>query len=249
VLNDESRPFYLTLPEKRAELLGELGVDHILTYPFTKQTVQKSAEAFILELRNQLNFSDLWIGYDFALGKNREGNADRLSKLGQLHDFRVWEIPAFHFREKLVSSSQIRKLLREGEVKDAADLLGRPFEISGEVIKGDNRGKSLGFATSNLNVASEKVNIKPGVYACLAEVDDQVWKAVTNVGYRPTFGPDIDSPRIETHLLDFSRDLYSKIIEVRFIKRLRDEKKFDQVGDLIDQVQKDISRTREILSI
>jgi riboflavin kinase/FMN adenylyltransferase len=247
VIKSEFRPYYLTMPEQRARLLGEMGVDLVLTYPFDKKTSQLSPESFISMLLDSFHFSELWVGYDFALGKDREGNPDRLKQLGLRYSFSVHEIPAFIYEGELVSSSGIRKKIREGDLRSAALLLGRPFEIVGEVIKGDNRGKSLGIATSNLAVPPEVVDIKPGVYACWAEVGGEIHPAVTNIGFRPTFGSDLVSPRIEAHLLDFSRDLYGQELKLRFIERLRDEMKFEQVSDLIRQIQLDITRARSIL--
>ena len=247
VISEEKRPFYLTLPEKRAQLLGDLGVDIILTYPFSRKTSQTSAKEFIALLHKQLQFSQLWIGFNFTLGKNREGNSDRLKKLGQEFGYSIKEIPPYYINGELVSSSRIRKHLREGEIQKAAAFLGRPFEITGKVIKGENRGKSLGFATSNLDVHQEMVNIKPGVYACWASVQGQNWKAVTNIGFRPTFGDEILTPRIETHLLEFSEDLYGEDLHLRFIDRLRNEMKFEQVSELQAQIQMDIDKTHHIL--
>ncbi|MGB2962989.1 MAG: bifunctional riboflavin kinase/FAD synthetase [Anaerolineales bacterium] len=247
VIKEETRPFYLTLPEKRAQYLAELGVDFILTYNFSKETSLLSAEAFIRVLHQQLHFSQLWVGYDFALGKNREGTPDRLKELGGLFGYELMEIPPFYVKEELVSSSRIRRSIREGNMREAAAFLGRPFQISGRVISGENRGKSLGFPTSNLEVPEEMVNIKPGVYACQADVQGKSWKAVTNIGFRPTFGGGIESPRIEAHLLDFSRDIYGEQISLGFIDRLRDEMKFDQVSALTAQIQSDIDQTLQIL--
>ena len=161
--------------------------------------------------------------------------------------FIVHEIPAYIYDDELVSSSGIRKKIRAGDVITANKLLGRPFMIKGDVIRGENRGKSLGFPTSNLLVAPEIVDIKPGVYACTAEIGGQMYKAVTNIGFRPTFGAGIETPRIEAHLLDFSRDLYGEEIRLSFIARLRDEMKFDNVSDLTTQIQVDIDKARTIL--
>ncbi|MCK4800624.1 MAG: bifunctional riboflavin kinase/FAD synthetase [Anaerolineales bacterium] len=247
VINEEERPFYLTLPDERAQLLGALGVDIILTYPFSRKTSQTSAREFISLLHTQLHFSQLWIGYDFALGKDREGNSSRLMELGQEFGYSLKDTPPFYMNGELVSSSRIRKHLRDGEIQQAAAFLGRPFEITGKVIKGKNRGKSLGFATSNLDVPQEMVNIKPGVYACWASVQGQNWKAVTNIGFRPTFGDGLLVPLIETHLLGFSGDLYGEDIHLRFIDRLRDEMKFEQVSELQAQVQMDIDKAKHML--
>jgi riboflavin kinase/FMN adenylyltransferase len=248
VLKDETRPYYLTLPEKRAQLLGDLGVDLVLTYPFSRETTLMSPEEFISQLHHRLGFSELWVGYDFALGKDRQGTPARLREIGKEYGFALHEIPAFYQEGELVSSSRIRNKIRNGLLKEAAQLLGRPFEISGEVIAGENRGKSLGFATSNLDVDPEMVDIKPGVYACRALVDGESFSAVTNIGYRPTFGEDLTAPRIEAHLLDFSRELYGQEMDLVFIERLRDEMKFDQVNDLVEQIRRDVEQTRVLLA-
>jgi riboflavin kinase/FMN adenylyltransferase len=247
VIHQETRPYYLTMPEQRASLLGSMGIDIVLTYPFNKETSLLPAEEFVSILQDKFQFSELWIGYDFALGKNREGNSTRLKEIGKKLSFNVHEIPPFKHNGEIVSSSGIRRIIRSGDVKNAAVLLGRPFAISGEVIKGDNRGKSLGFATSNLAVSPEIVDIKPGVYACLAEIQGEILKAVTNIGFRPTFGDDVDSVRIEAHILDFSRDLYGQQLKLHFIDRLRDEMKFEQIDDLVHQVMADKDKARRIL--
>jgi len=247
IIHDEKRPYYLTTPEQRAALLGQMGIDFVLTYPFDKDTSSLPAEEFVTTLQERFQFSELWIGYDFALGKNREGNSNRLKEIGDKLSFRVHEVPALKHQGEIVSSSGIRRKIRVGDVKDAANLLGRPFEIRGEVVKGDNRGKSLGFATSNLSVSPEIVDIKPGVYACQAEIQGEILKAVTNIGFRPTFGEGVESALIEAHILDFSRDIYGQQLSLRFIDRLRDEKKFEHVNGLIYQIKVDIDLARDIL--
>ena len=247
VINNEDRPFYLTLPDHRVEILEDLGVDFVLTYPFRKETSQMGAEDFILSIHNQIHFSSLWVGHDFALGRDREGDSTLLEKIGEQLGYHLQEIPPYIFENEVVSSSRIRRTLREGKVRKANQLLGRPHKIFGKVIKGDNRGKSLGFATSNLDVPSEVVDLKPGVYACWAEVGGKTQKAVTNIGFRPTFGGGLTSPRIEAHLLDFSQDLYGERMGLQFIDRIRDEMKFDQVSDLQAQISADINQTYQIL--
>ena len=246
IIKKEGRPFYLTLPGKRAQLLGDLGVDIVLTYPFSSETSQMRAEEFIALLHQRLQFSRLWVGYDFALGRNREGDPAYLKNLGQQFGYALKEILPYSIDGELVSSSRIRKSIREGEMREAAALLGRPFEVTGTVVVGENRGKSLGFATSNLDVPQEIVDIKPGVYACLTDVDGQTWKAVTNIGFRPTFGEGILSPRIEAHLLGFSGSLYGEELSLKFVERLRDEMKFDHVSALQAQIKADIDQALQI---
>jgi len=247
ILRGESRPYYLTLPEKRAQLLAALGVDFVFTYPFSKQISQLSAREFVEDLFDTFHFDELLIGYDFALGKNREGNSDRLQSIGVEIGYNVQVIPPFELAGDLVSSSRIRAMIREGDIRLANTLLGRVFSVTGEVVKGDNRGKSLGFATCNLDVHQEVVDIKGGVYASRGLIAGKFWPAVTNIGFRPTFGEDLSGPRIEAHLLDFSGDLYGQSVELFFVERLRDEMKFSQVEKLIAQIDQDVRETRRVL--
>jgi riboflavin kinase/FMN adenylyltransferase len=248
ILRGESRPYYLTLPEKRAQLLAELGVEYVFTYPFNQEISHLSAREFITNLFENFHFSDLLVGYDFALGKDREGNSDLLQKIGNDLGYNVRVIPPYKIDGELVSSSRIRGLIRQGEIRLANKLLGREFSIRGQVVKGENRGKSLGFATCNLDVDPEVVDIKGGVYASRGFIDGEFWPAVTNIGFRPTFGEDLSSPRIEAHLLDFSGDLYGQRVELFFVDRIRDEIKFTRVEDLIAQIDQDVRETRRILS-
>jgi riboflavin kinase/FMN adenylyltransferase len=247
ILRGVSRPYYLTLPEKKARLLAELGVDFVFTYPFDEKLSRLSARDFISDLYEDFHFKELLIGYDFALGKDREGDSDILQKIGEKLGYTIRVIPPYEIAGELVSSSRIRGIIREGDVRLANTLLGREFSINGQVIKGDNRGKSLGFATCNLDVHSEVVNIKSGVYASRAFVEGEIYSAVTNIGFRPTFGNDLSSPRIEAHILDFSGDLYGQDVELFFVDRLRDEMKFPAVDDLIFQIKQDVINTRHII--
>lgn len=249
ILRGESRPYYLTLPEKRAQLLAEFGVDYVFTYPFDKRISQLSAKEFITGLYDDFQFQELLVGYDFALGKNREGDSSLLQNIGAELGYAVQFVPAYKVAGRLVSSSSIRTAIREGDIGVANTLLGREFSIHGRVIKGDNRGKSLGFATSNLDVNPEMVNIKRGVYASRVFLEGNYWPAVTNIGFRPTFGDDLLSPRIEAHLLDFSGDLYDQEVELFFVERLRDERKFSGREDLITQIKQDVDKTRRIFGL
>ncbi len=247
VLRGGKKTHYLTLPEKRAELLGELGVDFVITHPFNREVSQLTAGEFIARLYKSLAFSHLWIGHDFALGKDREGNPERLGVLGQQYGFEVKQISAYQLDGEVVSSSLIRGLLRAGDAEEAAHYLGRPFSVRGEVIGGDQRGKSLGFATANLYVSDQMVGLSRGVYACRARVSGAIHPAVTNIGYRPTFDQSGGVPRIEAHLLDFKQEIYGQTMELFFLSRLRGEKKFKEIQELKDQVQKDIALARKIL--
>lgn len=249
VLGKRNDPFYLTSPEERASLLAELGVDFVLTCPFNRQVANTSAHDFMKELNEHLDISKLWVGYDFALGKDREGNVPRLRQLGDTFGYELHTVNPIKVNGEIVSSSHIRAALARGDVAKACQLLGRPYQVSGEVIHGDGRGRSLGIPTANLEVWSERAIPKAGVYVCKANVDGSYLGAVTNIGVRPTFENQPASPQVEAHLLDFDADLYGKKVGLEFIERLRDEQRFTNIQALVDQIKEDIERGREILVI
>jgi len=248
VLGKRSDPFYLTSPEERAELMGELGVDVVITEPFTHETANITAHDFMSRLSAQLGLRSLWIGHDFALGKGRQGDAEMLARLGGEFGYSLHVVAPVKDHGETISSSLVRQALAEGQVEEAGRLLGRPYRVPGRVIPGDGRGRTIGIPTANLDVWSERVIPKSGVYACRAWVDGQVWNAVTNVGVRPTFESQTVSLRVETHLLDYNQDLYGREVALDFIARLRDEQRFPNVQALVEQIQQDIRRGREILS-
>lgn len=247
VLRKRQDSFYLTTPEERAALLGELGVDYVITHPFNLQTAALSAHDFMAFLHKHLGLRRLFVGPDFALGHGREGNVPRLEELGNEFHYSVTEIPLFKTGDVIVSSSQIRSALAAGDVEKAALLLGRPYRVSGEVVPGDGRGRTIGIPTANLSTWSQRVIPKAGVYVTRAIVDGCSWGSVANVGVRPTFENQPVLPRVETHILDYSKDLYGKEIGLDFIGRLRDEQRFPSVPALVEQIQRDISRAREEL--
>jgi riboflavin kinase/FMN adenylyltransferase len=246
VLRGMQEPYYLTSPQERAELLGELGVDVVVVHPFNHEVAQLSAHEFVSRLHQHLGMQRLCVGHDFALGHNREGNIPTLEKLGVEFGYQLEVIGPISLSDQEVSSSQIRSALGEGDVEQAARLLGRPYKISGRVIHGDGRGSQLGIPTANLDVWPEQILPKVGVYACRARVGDRDLQAVTNVGVRPTFNA-APSPLVETHLLDFEAHLYRQKINLAFIARLRDEQRFSGIPALVAQIQKDIQSAREIL--
>jgi riboflavin kinase/FMN adenylyltransferase len=248
VIHGPRESFYLTLPDEKAKLLENTGLDAVITYPFDGDVASLSASEFLAGLKEHLGFQHLWIGHDFALGKGREGDAQLLKKIGEEMDFEVRVIDAFEIKEGIVSSSRIRNLLDEGYIEEANELLGRPHFVIGEVIMGDQRGRTIGIPTANLEI--DKIRAVPGagVYACIAEFDGQEFKAVTNVGVRPTFETEPVAPRIETHLLDFHGDIYGKNVELKFLARLRDEKRFENIDALVTQIQLDIAIAQEIFT-
>ncbi len=248
VLRGTIGPFYLTTLSEKIEYLDQLNIDIVVTHPFTQEISQTSAREFVTYLHNRLGFEQLWVGIDFALGKGREGNVAYLTQLGLELGFIVHVVDPITANGSKVSSSHIRKLIKEGEVDQAIQLLGRPYRVDGEVIHGDGRGKSIGIPTANLNTSPEKLIPSAGVYACLAKVMGKHWPAAVNIGTRPTFKSDDPSSHVEAYILEFSGDLYSQTVSLEFISRLRGEVRFDNVPDLITQVHRDIDQTRQIVA-
>lgn len=246
VLNDRVDTFYLTTPDERAQLLGELGVDIVLTHKFDRQISNLTAWEFMVKLKTHFDFSNLWIGHDFALGRNREGNVERLKELGVEFNYMVNVLEPIEHNGLIVSSSLIRNFIREGNIDSANQLLGRLYQVGGVVIKGDGRGKSIGIPTANLDLRSEKLCPRNGVYACLVTLEGEIWPAATNIGYRPTFDGSGIKPHVETHIIGFEGDLYEKKLELHFLARLRSEQKFNNVQELVHQIEEDIQLTKGI---
>jgi riboflavin kinase/FMN adenylyltransferase len=212
------------------------------------QLSKSTAREFIDYLQEHLDFRQLWTGKDFALGKGREGNVKYLKLLGNESGFIVNEVNPIISDGHVISSSYIRNLLKEGNLEEANKLLGREYLVSGEVIHGDGRGKVIGIPTANLETGNEKLIPGAGVYACRAQIADKLWLAAVNIGTRPTFDNPDSRVNIEAHILDYTGDLYTQQISLLFISRLRGEQRFDRVEALIRQIQKDITRTRELLA-
>jgi riboflavin kinase/FMN adenylyltransferase len=237
----------LTTPDERAELLGSFGVDVILTHSFDLEVAHLSAREFMLRLKKHMGLSHLLMGYDFALGKDREGDATRLAELGRELDYSAEVIEAVSDESGVISSTEIRKLVSVGDVADAAKLLGRNYSLRGPVMHGDGRGRKLSIPTANIDYPREKIIPANGIYAAWAWVDDIKHMAAVNIGTNPTFTPDKQTPNVEAHILDFNRDIYRKDVKLEFVMRLRDELKFDSAHALIREIQQDIKHTRRIL--
>jgi riboflavin kinase/FMN adenylyltransferase len=238
----------LTLPDERADLFGQLGVDVVITERFTRELSTVSAHDFMRRLVRQLGLRHLLIGYDFALGKGREGNAARLTEIGSELGYTVEVVPALGDESGVISSTEIRKLIEVGNVAEARRLLGHPYSLHGPVIHGDGRGKTIQVPTANIDYPKEKMIPPKGIYACWAYLDDQKYQAAINIGTNPTFTPDKQTPNVEVHLLDFHQgDIYGEDLRLEFVARLRDELKFDSVDVLLEQIWKDVESTRTIL--
>ena len=245
VLKKRSEPYYLTAPDERAELLGELGIDVVITHPFTPELAAVTAYDFMAMLKKHLGLKHLCVGYDFALGRGREGDVDRLKQLGEEFGYTVDAVSAVQVEGQVVSSSLIRLHLAQGDIEEVARLLGRPYRVIGEVVQGDGRGKSLGIPTANLSVWAERAIPKAGVYVCQAQVNGRMWGAVTNVGVRPTFENQPVQPRVESHIFDFNEDIYGQQVLLDFLAHLRGEARFPNPQALVEQIHKDIHQARD----
>jgi riboflavin kinase/FMN adenylyltransferase len=238
----------LTTPEERTELLGSLGVDFVITLEFDQSVADTPAAEFMSRLKARLGLRQLWIGYDFALGKDREGNAARLTEIGYELDYAVRVVEAVTDESGVISSTTIRKLVATGQVREAADLLGRLYSLSGPVIRGDGRGRRIGIPTANLDVPAGKAIPANGIYACWAWLGGEKYAAAVNIGINPTFTPDKQTPNVEAYFLDIDRDLYGQEVKLEFVARLRDELKFSSAEALVEQIWQDVADVREILA-
>ncbi|MCE7947715.1 MAG: bifunctional riboflavin kinase/FAD synthetase [Chloroflexi bacterium CFX4] len=239
--------YYLTTPEQRADLLAELGVDVIVTHPFDEATRQMRAADFVDALLAHLRMASLWLTRDFALGYQREGDFAFLSAQGQAKNFAVQAVDLLMDAENaVIRSATIRVALAEGAVEVAAQLLARPYRVAGEVVHGDHRGRAIGFPTANVAAWEGQLLPANGVYACYAQLGEERFAAVVNLGLRPTF--EGSQTRLEAYLLDFDRDIYGQRLALDFVARLRGEQKFESIQALIAQISADAARGREILS-
>jgi riboflavin kinase/FMN adenylyltransferase len=237
----------LTLPDERADLLAKLGVDAVITERFTRELSTVTAYDFMARLSHQLGLQHLLIGYDFALGKGREGNVTRLTEIGSELGYTVEVVSALSDESGVISSTEIRKLIEVGNVHEAARLLGHPYSLHGPVIHGDGRGRTIDVPTANISYSHDKMIPAKGIYACWAYLNDKKYRAAINIGTNPTFTPDKQSPNVEAHLLDFHQEIYGKDVRLEFVERLRDELKFDSVEKLLDQIWQDVADTKRIL--
>lgn len=243
-------PLILNYDEK-LEFLEQLGVDVVVEEPFTREFSMLEPDQFFKEvIQGLLNAKAVVVGYDFSFGRGRHGHLTVLEGLCQETGIELVVVPAQSFFGEVVSSSKIREQMRLGNVAVAKRLLGRPAFYRGVVVRGDGRGEGIGFPTANLCVSrgsGEKLTPPLGVYATETLYEGRLFPSVSNLGVRPTFFDAGSSLWLETHLLDSRQDLYGKEIEVRFISRIRDEKKFNTLDELKFQIAADIQARRNML--
>ncbi len=238
-------PRLLTLGQKQA-LLGELGLDVLVLARFTPELARTSAEGFVREvLAGRLGVSEVHVGEDWSFGHAREGNLALLARLGEELGFATSGVPQVIWRGERISASRIRRAILEGAIEEAAEMLGRPYSVTGKIARGDRMGKRIGWPTINLDPDSELLP-GDGVYAgrvCFPPYPAS-FDCATNVGTRPTVYENYRRV-VESHILDFSADVYGQQVEISFLRRLRSEKIFANVMELSAQIRRDVEATRE----
>ena len=239
VVQPSNAPLLLQTIEERSEILSKLGLEIIFVQPFTKAFSKLNSEEYVKDiLVNQLNVEHLLVGYNHRFGKNRTANIFDLKKLGKKYKFSVSEIQAHIVNKITVSSTKIRHAINNGNIKYANSLLGHTYKLKGIVMKGRQNGKKIGFPTANVKIKErEKILPKNGVYAVKVNYNEITHLAMMNIGTNPTFNGNYISN--EVHLINWDGDLYKKEIEIFFIERIRDDKKFNSIQDLSIQLQND----------
>jgi riboflavin kinase/FMN adenylyltransferase len=243
VLNPRADLRYISSVREKAERCGQLGVDLVYFIHFTRAFSQISATEFIKKvLVDSLSARDLVVGEDVAIGRSREGDISFLERELPAFGIRLHRVTHLSIEGVKAGSRKIRELIAAGEVAAAQQLIGAPFTISSRVGHGDKRGSAIGFPTANIAVANRLIP-RRGVYACKVKLEGRIYKAVANIGVRPTFKGEAE--RLEVHILDFPpRSLYGVRIHVSFIRRLRDEKRFDSIRALSEQISHDVVAAR-----
>ena len=228
-------------------MIRALGVRHLLIITFDKQFAATEPEDFVYELvTHSKPLREICVGHEWSFGKNRRGNLELVKKLGTRFDFDVVGIPPVTLRNgEIVSSTAIRQAIDAGDLAKAAQMLGRDYTILGTVVRGDDLGKKLGFPTANLSAHSEQFPPN-GVYFAEAILEGKTYPGVVNLGYRPTVSSERSERVLEIHLFDFERDIYGENLEVRFIRYLRPEKRFENVDALVHQIERDVQQAREL---
>ncbi len=250
VLKQNGHPPLITLYEQKAELIERTGIDVLICVPFTKAFASLSADQFIRDLLvKKIGVKAIVVGEDYSFGKNREGNINMLKSYAPAGGFEVivadWIKTSKGFTGR-ISSTRIRELVTDGHMREAEKMLGRRYQVRGRVMTGRDRGgKLLGIPTANINLHDELCP-KTGIYAVTVECSGSRHNGVANIGYSPTF--EDHEFTVEVHILDFNANIYGEKIRVNFIKRLRDEIKFSNISELIDQIKKDIAAARKFFS-
>ncbi len=238
----------LNTPLQKLGRLQAAGVDQVVVVPFTEALMRESPEAFMTGLTTATRPAEVWVGEAFALGHRRSGDTMRLAEIGRELGYVLHAMPRREVGGEVVSSSRIRQLILDGAPGAARGLLGYPYRISGEVVRGAQIGRTIGFPTANVEPPSQLVPLPDGIYATMATVDGEcdARQAMTYIGTRPAL--NTGARQIETHILDFSGDLYGLVLHTDFIERLRPDSDFPSVEELVAQLQRDEIAAREVLN-
>jgi riboflavin kinase/FMN adenylyltransferase len=244
VLHPESAPPLLQTFDQKVEAFGVLGVEQAIVVRFTPEFARVRAEEFLRDVvHERLQAREVYLGRGFAFGRGREGDIDLLRRVSGELGFFADEVPEVRLRGRRISSSRIRGLLAAGSVNLARRMLGRPYGVEGRVVRGAERGRTIGFPTANLR-PSNRVIPRGGVYVTATLIGGEWRRSVTNVGVRPTFEREAE-PSVETFVMDWGGDLYGDVVRVRFLHRLRDERRFDSIDALKRQIERDAARARK----
>ena len=247
VLKPETRVDFLIDLDERTRLMRQLGVDIVVPIKFDRQIAQLPSHDFLGILHDKLRMRHLVVGPDFAMGHNRDGSLETLPGIARHIGFSFNVVDLMTDPAGKVKSTTIRRQIADGDVSSAALLLGRNFAVRGVVVRGQERGREMGFPTANVEVAPDLVVPGNGIYATRARLDSGTYMAATSIGVRPTFD---DGPErtIEAYLIDFSDDIYGQTVCLEFVRRLRGEEKFDTVDALLDQMNRDVTQTKDVLT-
>ncbi|MBD7936679.1 MULTISPECIES: bifunctional riboflavin kinase/FAD synthetase [Cytobacillus] len=233
---------YITPINEKIKIVAKLGIDYLFIVHFSKAFANLDPEAFIDQYIIDLNVSHVTAGFDYTYGKFGKGTMDTM-KTHAKGNFSTTTIPQLKRDNAKISSSLIRTYLKEGSVEKIPPLLGRYYTVTGPVVQGDQRGRQLGFPTANVAVSEEFITPPTGVYAVRIFVQGKWWRGVCNLGYKPTFHDDLKAPSIEVHIFDFDQDIYGEEVEVEWHQHIRDERKFNGIEALIEQIAKDKQAT------
>ncbi len=245
VFTGENRLFLLTPTKKKIKLIEKFGIENLLLLKFSKEFSQIPAEKFVKDiLIDAIGVKELYVGYNYFFGRNKEGNIELLKKFGEKYGFNVNIIEPYIINNRVVSSTLCRELIAEGKVRDVAMYLGRYYLIEGNVVKGKRLGSRLGFPTANIKSPNE-VYPKYGVYAVKAGYKGKIYNGACSIGFNPTF--DNCSLTVEVYLLDFQKEIYNETLKIVFIERIRAMKKFSSIEELKEQIGKDVEKARKIL--
>jgi riboflavin kinase/FMN adenylyltransferase len=237
IINKEICPKLIMDNDTKINLLGSTGIDIVDLINFNKNFMKTTPEQFIKNMVNFYNVKGIVVGFNYRFGYKNLGDVEMLETYSDILGYRLYVAEAISVNQEIVSSSKIRHLITEGDITKASELLGRPHSIIGDVIKGKQFGRTIGFPTVNLNYNKKYIIPKGGVYYTIIEYNNNLYKAITNIGYNPTV--EGGKLSVETHILNFDKQIYGEAVKINFVNRIRDEFKFNTIERLKEQLSKD----------